>query len=173
MGSICGRVALDFQRRFGLVFEVCGRKVTCQFTTAKGEPFGIAGRRTTFGFGGSCGSVIPCMGSNSGRPVRTRFSGSFRGACARVRLSKLGPRELVFAPMMVRRRGNHGLYVTRSSIRDCPNVFLVGEGKKATLASTFTTIPGAGGRNKRGRLRVLIARHRGCVTSYRPGTGLP
>lgn len=173
MHSCCGRLALHFGKSCDIIFHTCGSKITCHFIGRTGGPFYVLGRRISCHFPTSMATDMPCMGTKGSNSCGKRFRGSFRGICAATPVSRLGGRQLVFLPLIIRTAPRMGIYVARASLGGCPKLCLAGTGNSGSLDNVRTPCPGAVGRNKRGGLRVHIRAHRRCVTGMSKPHGFP
>lgn len=158
--SRCGRVMLS-TRGCGLCFQMCGSKLTCHFRASFPSSLGMLGRRIVCYFPRSCGALFP---------RRHDVLSTRRPLFGPVGLSRVNASHFYDAPVLVgMSRGTH-VFVDRSSLRDCPNVFLHGRnGGRLTNGFTTISLRSCGASSH----RVFPAGHTSCVTHMGNAHGCP
>ncbi|WP_419511206.1 glycoside hydrolase family 97 protein [Alistipes sp.] len=149
-------LTFTFRGDYGLIVRLYDDGLAYRFTTRKKENIQVENEQVAFTFPGDYTAYAPYVGHQRLLDFEGQFRNSFENTYAKLPLTQLDTRKLIFLPMLVELPGGRKMVITEADLKGYPGLYLNNSSEAPVLNGVFAPYPKREEQGGHNRLQMLV-----------------
>lgn len=166
-------LTLTLRGDYGLIVRLYDDGLAYRFTTRKKENIQVENEQIAFTFPEDYTAYAPYVGHQRLLDFEGQFRNSFENTYAKLPLTQLDTRKLIFLPMLVELPGGRKMVITEADLQGYPGLYLNNSSEAPVLNGVFAPYPKREEQGGHNRLQMLVKERENYIAATRGTRSFP